>query len=543
MARSYPSGAASRCLAGALTDTAFSVSADVSQSAAAARIVVSLNSDLSSPVYTSPYAGFAVTSGDRLSYSTVAFTVTGLSPSTTYYYRLEMQGAPSQLDTIRSIKTAPPAGAPAAFKFTVGSCSDINNSTISSIERSLIHQAMALENALFFIHIDDIIYSDIATISPGAQRDSNVRLYCSSPDVQALIKNCPLMYMPGDHDMGVNDSTLDSPNGEVIFRNSRLVYRETMPHYAFAQQTLGETNIDHVTLTQSADIAKVRFILLDCMSQSRLGVTALGQGIGNGDYWDQRSWLATALTQAQTDGIAWLFLVLPRGWNGYNQVCFNDSFTAERIAICNLIEECTVPICLLVGDTHCCAFDDGTHAASFAADGFAFFPQIQASGMFNTPVADAGVFTWNSVNTFRGLPVGLATPADGGFVSMSMAADNLSWTAIIKGAPITEGTNVPTSYNSISSADVTPAVSFNNAAPTVVHGTPLTVNLDKTWFGACTVHWASSDGQSGNVTFKPNKKRATFIYNAGSAGSVTLTLSSPSGCTIAGTNPATVTVT
>lgn len=538
---SYPSGSTSRCIAGALTDTSFSVNADVLQSAALLRIAVSLNSDLSAPFYTSPYVPPVVTTGDQLTYRTASFAVSGLTANTQYYYRIESYLAPNQLDSIKPVKTAPARGVPAAFTHLTGGCSNINFSG-SSLEYSTIHRAMALDNSLFFMHLDDLMYSDISTTNIGLQRDKNIRMYCSSPDVQALTNKMPLAYIPGDHDMGPNDCTLDNANGEIIFKNTRQVYRETFPGYPFVQSGLGETNIDRVLLTQVFDIANVRFIMPDCVSQSRLGGSALGRALGSGDYWDQRSWLATAFAQAVTDGISYIFLCLPRSWNGYNQICFNDVFTADRTFISDTIEACSIPCALIVGDAHCAGFDDGGHAGSFCTDGFGAFPQIQASGMFNIPVTDVGVFTWNGPTTFVGKG-GTTGVADGQYVLINMTADNKGWTGIIKGAPIDPVTFVPTTLKTVSTSDVTPAVSFNNAAPTVAHGSPLTVNLDKTWFGTCSVHWAASTGQSGDVTFLPNKKRAGFSITFVSAGSPTITLSSPSGCTIGGTNPITVTVT
>ncbi len=510
IARSAPTGGASRCWAGNLTDTSFSVKGDCDQSAYAVRIVVSINADLSGPVFTSGYQNLTTYTGDYRSYRSFSFDVTGLTAGTLYYYQIQSQDAPNQQSTTRSLTTAPARAVAAAFTFVAGSCSKLDSAIAPgrSLVNSVIHRAVAQEaSLLFFLHLDDPLYTDITSTSAGAPIDMPVRLYLSSPDVDALMHTCPTAYIPGDHDMGPNDATLDTANAETIFRNHRTAYRGIVPYYPFVQQTLGETNIDHVTLTQQFDIAKVRFLMLDCSSQSKSNVTALGHNLGSGDYWDQLTWLGTALTQAATDGIKLLFLCLPRGWQGYNQVCFNDVFTADRTAISDLIEACSVPVCLMVGDTHCCADDDGTHAAAFSTDGFAKFPQIQASGMFNVPVADVGVYSWNSTNTFVGNG-GASNPNDGQYKVISVSADNLSWTSVTKGVPINLSTFAPTTLKTVSSLDVTPAVSFNNAAPSVAHGSPLTVNLDCTWFqnnGTRTVHWASSDGQSGNVSFLPNK--------------------------------------
>lgn len=541
----FPTGAVAWCWTGALTDTSFCIRAGVTGAAGLARVVVSTNSDYSSPAFTSAWKG--ATKGDGLqgSYRTLSFDVTGLAANTTYYYQIQFQNVPGQMAATRTIKTAMAQGSTGAFKFTVGSCSKLTPAiAVTSMNRSIIHQAMALEGALVFFHIDDILYTDCSSTDVRYQRDLNARLYNTSPDVAVLMALCPVMYLPGDHDMGPNDATLDIANAETIYRNSRTVYRETVPHYPFVQTTLGETNIDHVTLTQSVTFGKIRFLLLDAMSQARASAnTALGQGLGNGDYWDQRSWLTTALAQAASDGMEWTFVCLPRGWMDYNQTSYADTFTAERTAICDIIEAADARVCLLYGDTHAVGFDDGTHVASFSTDGFAKFPGILASSMFNIAVGAGGTQTWNGSAKFSRVPTGTGA-SDGQYALFSVAADHKSWTVAAKGAPINEGNFAPTTLlASVSTSDVTPAVSFNNAAPSVAHGVPLTVNLDKTWFGTCSVHWVTSTGLSGDVTFKPNKTRASFSVLFANAGSPTITLSGAVGCTISGTNPATVTVT
>ncbi len=541
----FPTGAVAWCVTGGVTDTTFSVKAGVTNSAGLACIVVSVNADYSSPVFTSAYKGADLTDGTNAAYRTLSFDVAGLTAGTTYFYQIQFQNTPGQIAATRKVKTAMAQGATGAFTFIVGSCTKINSAASPQLQslRSLIHQSAALETPLVFMHIDDITYSDVGVDNIKLSRDQNVRMYASDADVDALLRICPMMYLPGDHDLGLNDTTLDDAGMETVYRNARTVYRETMPHYPFIQTTLGETNVDHIILSQVATFGKIRFLILDATSQARASTaTALGENLGNGDYWDQRAWLTTGLAQAATDGMEWTFVVLPRGWMDYNQVSFADTFTAERTAICDIIEAADARVCLLYGDTHAVGFDDGTRVASFATDGFAKFPGILASCMVQTAVPPGGTQTWNSVAKFFRVPT-TTSESDGMFVVFAVAADHKSWTVTVKGAPINESTFAPTTLGSVATTDVTATVAFNNATPTVAHGVPLTINLDKTWFGTCSVHWAASTGQSGDVTFKPNKTRATFSVTFVSAGSPTITLSAPVGCTIAGTNPATVTVT
>jgi hypothetical protein len=522
---------------GALTPNGFTVNSDFTPDTLDVQLVVSVNSDLSSPAYSSAFVTPTVSlgDGDIESYKTCIFNVTGLTPNTTYYYGFVFSN-PGQIGSfIRTVKTAPTAGQAAAFTFVAGSCSYLNNQS-KAYDPSF--PAIAAENALFLLHMGDVNYPDPHSTTQGHTRDLATRSYRRRAEVDAMHRSTAVDLIWDNHDASFgNDPYLTMPNAETVIQMARRTWRETVPMYPTVQTGLGESNIDHNILTHVFDMGLVRFIVPDIRSQRiRANNTALGQALGGGDYWDQRAWLAGALTQAATDGMRHVFLISTSTWTGAVNNAFGDWFTAERTAICDMIEELDTPVTLLVGDAHESAFDDGTNTG-FSTSGFARFPQILASPLAQlSTLTNSGPYSWNGVTVANRFP-----SKPNLFTKITMSADNRAWTAVCKGTPFTG--DVPSTLGTFSSTDVTPAVSFNNAAPSVVHGSPLTVNLDKTWFGACSVHWASSDGQSGDVTFKPNKSRAGFSITFAVAGSPTITLSSPSGCTISGTNPATVTVT
>lgn len=531
---SLPSGSETMAWCGAITPTSFIVMADVYNSGDV-RVVVSRLSDVSSRDFVSDYQTPVVTTGSTLSYRSVNFTVTGLDPNTTYYYKFEFKDTPSNVGIIRSMKTAPAAKSASSFRFSVGSCSNL-----TGMVKNDIFRAIALDSPLFFMHIGDMTYADVATTNAGEQRTKISRQYRFFPGVDILNRTVPLTYIFDDHDVGINNVTLDDTNAETIMRNSRTVVRETTPIYPPVQLSLGETNLDRVTMTQVFDIGRARFIKPDCRSQRRLStLKAMGNGKGPGDYWDQMTWLNQALIQAETDGMAYIFLVISSTWTGGTYAAYGDNYTAERQAICDMIENLNTPVCIISGDCHECAADSGENTG-FSTSGFAFFPQIVSSGLVQpSPLTGAGPFTWNgAVNGKRyNVVAGMYTVLD--------ITDNgtFTWAATFKGEPINPSTFAPATLGSVSSTDATPAVSFNNTTPTVARNVPLTIDLNKTWFGACSVQYATNTGLSGTVSVKPNRKRASFTVTFPNPGVYTLTLSTPVGCTISGGNPATVTVT
>lgn len=428
---SYPSCATSRAWAGALTSSSFKVNADFEQDAAAARLVVSTHSDMSSPVFTSGWVSVVHSFGINKAYHTVSIAASGLQPATLYYYRLESQGAPNSIDAIKSLTTAPAVAT--AFRFVFGSCTLFPT---TSFTYDPIFPAIAVDAPLFYMHLGDIDYSNIASTDIKVIRDARSRVYRARTEVNDLHKTVPIVHMWDDHDSGGNDNTLDTANQATIYVNGRSVMLETVPIY---------DPVHADVLTQTFDFGKVRFIIPDLRSQrSPTNSTIMGRAYGGGDSWDQFAWLTGAtgpLQTAASAGIKQIFLIITSTWTGTVPDNYNyAAYSAERTAICTAALACGVPVTLLTGDAHEAAFDDGTNSGGLA--------QILSSPLAQTTtLTGSGPYSWKgetSANRFQN--------NRSIYCVMDVSADNVHWTATMKGNPFTG--IVPTTLGSVSSTEI-----------------------------------------------------------------------------------------
>jgi hypothetical protein len=117
-------------------------------------------------------------------------------------------------------------------------------------------------------------------------------------------------------------------------------------------------------------------------------------------------------------------------------------FTTEKASINAIIKASTVPVTLLVGDAHEGAFDDGTNSGGR--------PQIMSSPMaHSTTLTGAGPFSWKGQTVTNRFQNDRSI-----YCVMDVAADNLSWTATMKGSAYDESTFAPTTLGSVSSTDL-----------------------------------------------------------------------------------------
>lgn len=536
--------------AGAVTPTSFQVAFDVSRASSRVALVVSTHADLSSPITTTAEIATTQTegldldprpTGEPVYYYSVKINVTGLTASTTYYYAPRIDGT-VQAGSIQRVKTFPTSGQPASFRVAFGSCSE----TPSADRPSRIYQAIAADNPLLFLHIGDMDYPNVVVDDIRVQRSRNSRAFRSQKSVLAMCASVPIAHIFDDHDSADNDNHWDSAyvskatNAQVV-ANSRAAIRETVPIYPTVQTGLGEPDISRNILAQTFDIGRVRFLIPDCRSQRRYAVgtpTCLGHTSGH-EYWDQYTWLVGALQGASAAGMKLIFLVSSSTWNGLVFDSWPKFFSVEQTALNDVIRNIDIPLVLLVGDSHEGAFDDGTYT-DHSSTGDAKFPQIVSSGLQQPSVfSSAGPFSWNGAD-------GATTGNSGIYCAIDVTdtgGNNVSWAAALKGQPVDSATYAPTTLSSVTSADAAVHVSWDSPATLrVPTGTTALVRVAKSWFGpmgGCSVNWASSNGGSGTLTFKPNCNAASFAFPDAGAP-VTLTLSSPVGCSITGTNPVAV---
>jgi hypothetical protein len=227
-------GAASKPRVGAVTDEGFTVGANFS-GVSSARLRVSLNADLSVPVYSAPVipdsAGVAKA------------TIEGLSARTRYYYGWELDGE-NYSSAGGSVRTLPATGQATSYTVIAASCNRSNTvfnvgDNIETIDPDVV------------IHTGDINYFDTAVDDPGVYRGQYDH-FLNITKVQNVIRKYPFVYLWSDHDYGTNNS--DETN--VGKRAVRAAYKQYWPHYQLAQPELG---IDQVPIL----VGRVWFILLD----------------------------------------------------------------------------------------------------------------------------------------------------------------------------------------------------------------------------------------------------------------------------------------
>ena len=227
-------------LSGAITPTSAIVKAKLARERLSARLIVSKNALLTSPL-PSP-----TTRSESNNYDIVTFPLENLEPDTQYYYGLEIDG---RLDRKKrgEFRTFPAPG-PASFQIAFASCGR-TGSTRDVFDRIREH------HPLFYMSMGDFHYQDIKTNKPSAFRSAYDMVF-ASPQQADLYRTVPLVYMWDDHDYGGNNANKKS----TTHKAAHDTYEEYVPHYPFADSA-GEGGI-----YQSFAVGRVKFIITDLRS-------------------------------------------------------------------------------------------------------------------------------------------------------------------------------------------------------------------------------------------------------------------------------------
>ncbi|MBI2932125.1 MAG: alkaline phosphatase D family protein, partial [Planctomycetes bacterium] len=237
--------------------------------------------------------------------STALIPLTGLSPSTTYYYNVLVEGAPVFSADFPRFRTFPAPGSDTEVSFAFGSCqSDGNHPIFSSI---------AAKDPLFFLQNGDFGYPDAMDPSTKLERQrQNFRAQYdpAHPLAGVLLRTAPLVYVWDDHDYGGNNSDKNQPGKEY----SLQAYRDYVPGYPLAQDAIG--------VWHSFRAGNAEFFALDCRSQRDPELTSWNDRLNpdrsmlNGtdlpatqSQWD---WLLGALLGSTA---RWKFIVQSVVWN------------------------------------------------------------------------------------------------------------------------------------------------------------------------------------------------------------------------------------
>lgn len=157
--------------------------------------------------------------GSAADYCTAFFDLTGASPNTDYYYRLQVGGVREPV-AWRVVKTLPTEDVAAAYSHSAGSCFRPTLADISSFNQ------LAALRPLFHAAIGDNLYPNYAGTDVRVTRDVGVRAFHTHPAVSKAARYVPFWNMVDNHDSGDRKPqwrTIDFP---VTYGNVKQTYRE-----------------------------------------------------------------------------------------------------------------------------------------------------------------------------------------------------------------------------------------------------------------------------------------------------------------------------
>ncbi len=339
---------------GAITPTSARVKAKLVPEGAIARLMLSRDLSMSVPFYSDPDTALTA-ENNRV----VDLLISGLLPATQYYYEIEVDGVP---DTTRQgqFRTFYPYGA-GIFTFGFASCAATGSNHV-------VFQTIRNYHPLFFMHMGDFHYENIAVNDVNVFRAA-YETVLASVNQSALYRSAAIDYVWDDHDFGPNNSDSTAP-GRLA---SRLTYQEYVPHYPLAAGT-GDVPIYH-----AFSIGRVRFIVTDSRS-ARSPASTTDDASKTMLGAPQKAWFKQELLDAQgtyplkvwVNSLPWIGVTGDDGWYLY---------TNERREIANFIKDSGITgLCMISGDAHMLAIDNGTNS-DYATGGGAGFPVMQAAAL------------------------------------------------------------------------------------------------------------------------------------------------------------------
>jgi len=141
---------------------------------------------------------------------TAVVPLAGLTPATTYRYRVIVAGNPDMNQEplgFFNLRTAPKE--PSVFSVALGSCARVERHPVQPIWAALRDRAPSL-----MLWLGDNVYAD--TLDPEILAECYQRQR-SLPEMQSFIRTVPQLAIWDDHDFGLNDSDRTSP-----FRDASL---------------------------------------------------------------------------------------------------------------------------------------------------------------------------------------------------------------------------------------------------------------------------------------------------------------------------------
>ncbi len=258
----------------------------------------------------------------------------GLTPSSSYFYRVTADGSEDQT-VVGWFATNPPFGTPLSFSFAVGSCCSASNAEVFS--------RISDKNPRIFMHIGDMAY--VAPASTNAVFRAMYLDNLGTNPQEDLYLHQQAIYCPDDQDFAENNGWSGSVGVSVV----QSMFRENTP-------TSGDQGTPG--WWESIEVGRMLVIKSDCRSERSI-TTATDDA--NKIMWTpaQKTWFQQRLAYAKLRElyIAWIVSnpwIDPQTasadtWGGYS---------VARREVANMIISAGVQrqIFIMSGDMHALAF-------------------------------------------------------------------------------------------------------------------------------------------------------------------------------------------
>lgn len=365
---------------GNITPSSATVNVVISEAGQTVRVIASTSPDLSNPIFSTS----VVTEAARG--NAVRLDLSGLTPLTTYNYAVELGGVPVTSGDLKGKFTTHPAPGPASFKFSFASCGSYTNAS------QYVYEAIVNDAPLFFIHMGDMNYDNINSTDVANYRNTYTN-QVTQGQMRRVCRAMGMNYIWDDHDFAGNDSDKNNIGRAA----ARQVYRERFPHYPLPA---GGPN---AAIYQTYKVGRVQFILTDLRSE-RDPVAMTDDASKSIMGAEQKQWFKDQLAaarDAETPLIVWLssvpFISTASTGDGWGR------FQTERREILEFIRDNRIQnICIISGDMHALALDDGTGTHNYVAG--VRVPVFHAAALAQVGSIKGGPYTVD------GLTV---TPSDG----------------------------------------------------------------------------------------------------------------------------------
>ncbi|MEW5985731.1 MAG: alkaline phosphatase D family protein [Chloroflexota bacterium] len=326
---------------------------------------------------------------------TLQVRLSGLSPSTSYYLDVLVDGAPQLAAPYPTFKTFPPQGAEVPFKFVV--LTDFKE-TFGGVEPVETFQSASLENPDFVYIGGDFDHRNPTTLTEKAQMFKDLYTPANNYEdfVFEILRKYALAHNWDDHDYGEDGADKYYP-----FRDRSIRVLSTyFPVYPMTRY--GDW--------QSFSYGQAEFFLLDSRAQRDPAADPAGpdKSLLDGDNLGaagQLEWLKNGLFNSTA---TWKFILTPVPFNPTNESDAWAVYLDERQALVDFINGNGITgVILISGDRHAGAMDDGTYSD---------FPEMLVpSANLNdclasdSPLGDWAIGTYGDADRLRCRGYGLVT--------------------------------------------------------------------------------------------------------------------------------------